>query len=210
MNIKKLLTIVGVLAILVAALPAGAAFAQGPSGQNPPLGLGRGNWGGPDNSLVAVAAKVLGMEQTALVAELNTGKTIADVAQAKGVALDKIVDRVRAAASRLADSGCEGWQDHAGASRSVHRDDEGQPHRQVERTIHTARQWQRHGHGLRRCEWRWRLRCGWTDTAERSRSAWSGHARRARPGPGHGTRDSVKPLPHTGEGRGNAVYKNDE
>ena len=91
MNIKKLLTIVGVLAILVAALPAGAAFAQGPSGQNPPLGLGRGNWGGPDNSLVAVAAKVLGMEQTALVAELNTGKTIAAVAQAKGIALDKIV-----------------------------------------------------------------------------------------------------------------------
>ena len=91
MNIKKLLTIVGVLAILVAALPAGAAFAQGPSGDQPPLGLGRGNWGGPDNSLVAVAAKVLGMEQTALAAELNTGKTIADVAAAKGVALDKIV-----------------------------------------------------------------------------------------------------------------------
>src|SRR5512139_3957592 len=91
MNSKKLLTIVGVLAILVAALPAGAAFAQGPTGQNPPLGLGRGNWGGPDNSLVAVAAEVLGMEQTALVAELNTGKTIAQVAKAKGVALDKIV-----------------------------------------------------------------------------------------------------------------------
>jgi hypothetical protein len=91
MKIKKLLTMVGVLAILVAALPAGAAFAQGPSGQNPPLGLGRGNWGGPDNSLVAVAARVLDMEQTALVAELNTGKTIAAVAQAKGVALDLIV-----------------------------------------------------------------------------------------------------------------------
>ncbi len=91
MNIKKLLTIVGVLAILVATLPAGAAFAQGPSGDHPPLGLGRGNWGGPDNSLVAVTAKVLGMEQTALVAELNTGSTIAQVAQTKGVALDKIV-----------------------------------------------------------------------------------------------------------------------
>jgi hypothetical protein len=59
MNIKKLLTIVGVLAILVAALPAGAAFAQGPSDQNPPLELGRGNWGGPDNSLVAVAGRRL-------------------------------------------------------------------------------------------------------------------------------------------------------
>jgi hypothetical protein len=91
MNIKKLLTIVGVLAILVAALPAGAAFAQGPSDDHSPLGLGRGNWGGPDNSLVAAAARVLGMEQTALVAELNAGKTIADVAKAKGVALDKIV-----------------------------------------------------------------------------------------------------------------------
>ena len=91
MNSRKLLTIVGVLAILIAALPAGAAFAQGPSGDHQPLGLGRGNWGGPDNSLVAVAARVLGMEQTALVAELNTGQTIADVAQAKGVALDKIV-----------------------------------------------------------------------------------------------------------------------
>ena len=34
MNMKKLLTIVGVLAILVAALPAGAAFAQGPSARN--------------------------------------------------------------------------------------------------------------------------------------------------------------------------------
>ena len=91
MNIKKLLTIVGVLAILVAALPAGTAFAQGPSGQNPPLGLGRGNWGGPDNSLAAVAAKALGIEQSALVAELNTGKTIADVAKTKGVTLDKVV-----------------------------------------------------------------------------------------------------------------------
>jgi len=91
MNIKRLLNIVGVLAILVAVLPAGAAFAQGPSGDHPPLGLGRGNWGGPDNSLVAVAAEVLGMEQAALVAELNTGKTIAQVAQTKGVALDKIV-----------------------------------------------------------------------------------------------------------------------
>jgi hypothetical protein len=91
MNSKKLLTIVGVLAILVAALPAGAAFAQGPSGDQPPLGLGRGNWGGPDNSLVAVAARVLGMDQTALVAELNAGQTIADVAQVKGVALDQIV-----------------------------------------------------------------------------------------------------------------------
>jgi hypothetical protein len=62
-----------------------------PVGWGIEMGLGGGNWGGPDNSLAAAAANVLGMDHTALVAELNTGKTIADVAKAKGVALDKIV-----------------------------------------------------------------------------------------------------------------------
>ncbi len=92
MNIKKLLSIVGIAAILVAALPVGSAFAQGPSGITPPTGGGgRGNWGGPQNSLVAVAAKTIGLDQATLVAELNTGKTIANVAAAHGVALDEIV-----------------------------------------------------------------------------------------------------------------------
>ena len=58
----------------------------------PPMGGGRGNWGGPQNSLVAVAAKTIGIDQTALVAELNTGKAIATVAVAHGVAVSKIVD----------------------------------------------------------------------------------------------------------------------
>ncbi len=53
---------------------------------------GRGSWGGPQNSLVAVAAKVLGLSQTDLVAALNGGKTIADVAKDKGIATDKIVE----------------------------------------------------------------------------------------------------------------------
>lgn len=93
MNIKKLLSIVGIAAILVAALPVSSAFAQGPIGTTSPIGGGgRGNWGGPQNSLVAVAAKTIGIDQTALVAELNTGKTIAAVATAHGIALDKIVD----------------------------------------------------------------------------------------------------------------------
>ncbi len=92
MNIKKLLTIVGVIAILAAAVPIGSAFAQGPAGTLPPMAGGRGNWGGPQNSLVAVAAKTIGLEQTALVAELNTGKSIAAVAAAHNVALSKIVD----------------------------------------------------------------------------------------------------------------------
>jgi hypothetical protein len=93
MNIKKLLTLVGIVAILVAALPVGSAFAQGPTGVTSQMGSGgRGNWGGPQNSLVAVAAKTIGIDQTALVAELNTGKTIANVATAHGVALSKIID----------------------------------------------------------------------------------------------------------------------
>ncbi len=49
-----------------------------------------GRMGGPESSLVAVAAKEFGLEQTALVAELNTGKTIADVAATKGVSTGKI------------------------------------------------------------------------------------------------------------------------
>ena len=95
MKIGTLATVVAVVALL--SLGAVSAFAQGPTPGTPPaygraLGLGMGGFGGPQNSMVAVAAKVLGMDQTALVAELNAGKTIADVAKAKGVALDKIVN----------------------------------------------------------------------------------------------------------------------
>lgn len=94
MNSKKLLVILGIVAILVAAVPMGSVFAQGPNGVTPPMvGGGRGNWGGPQNSLVAVAAKTIGLDQAALlVAELNTGQTIANVAVAHGVAVSKIVD----------------------------------------------------------------------------------------------------------------------
>jgi hypothetical protein len=48
--------------------------------------------GGPANSLVAVAARTLNISQADLVTALNTGKTVADVAKDKDVALDKIVD----------------------------------------------------------------------------------------------------------------------
>ncbi len=57
------------------------------------MGLGlQGRLGGPSNSLVAIAAQTLNMSQTDLVAALNGGKTIASVAQEKGVALDQIVE----------------------------------------------------------------------------------------------------------------------
>jgi hypothetical protein len=80
---------------------ASGVSAQGP-GQGPqPMG-GRGHgFGGPQNSLVAVAAQVLGMDQPTLVATLNTGKTIADVAKEKGIATDKIVDAFLAARAEM-------------------------------------------------------------------------------------------------------------
>ena len=97
LKIGTLATVAAVVALL--SLGAVVAFAQGPTTGTPPaygraLGMGPGfggRFGGPQNSLVAVAAKTLGMDQTALVAELNAGKTIADVAKAKNVATDKIV-----------------------------------------------------------------------------------------------------------------------
>lgn len=77
-----------------------STFAKGPGPQGTLSASGQGyglnamqdhKWGGPQNSLVAVAANVLGMKQADLVAQLNN-KTIADVAKEKGVATSKIVD----------------------------------------------------------------------------------------------------------------------
>ncbi len=86
-------TLVAVVALM--ALGAGAAFAQGPTTTPPLAGLGL-HLGGPQNSLVTIAAQTLGMERTALVTELNSGKTIADVAKAKNVPVSKIVDAMAA------------------------------------------------------------------------------------------------------------------
>jgi hypothetical protein len=88
------------LAIVAVLLLGASAFAKGPAQratapgytQNYTMGyMGGRNWGGPENSLIAVTAKVLGMNQADLVADLN-GKTIADVAKEKGVSTQKIVD----------------------------------------------------------------------------------------------------------------------
>jgi hypothetical protein len=68
--------------------------AGGPQGGRPG-GMMGGR--GSQNSLVTVAADVLGMQQADLVSSLQSGKTIADVAKEKGVTLDKIVDAFVAA-----------------------------------------------------------------------------------------------------------------
>ena len=107
----KIGTLAAALAVFALMAFGAAAFAQGPNPQNTPpatgpvygqgYGMGSGmmgggmmggRMGGQQNSLVAVAAKVLGLDQTALVTTLNSGKTIADVAKDKGVSTDKIVD----------------------------------------------------------------------------------------------------------------------
>ncbi len=97
----KIGTLAAALAVIGLLAFGTAAFAQGPTPSDTPqpgygygmgFGMGRmGGIGGPQNSLVAVAGKVLNMSQTDLVAALNNGKTIADVAKEKGISTDKIV-----------------------------------------------------------------------------------------------------------------------
>ncbi|MBK9715032.1 MAG: hypothetical protein IPO81_27665 [Kouleothrix sp.] len=105
------ITLAGVaLALAVAIVVAPAALAQGPgggygagAGTGPGGGAGYGRgMGGPQSSLVAVAAQQLNMPQVDLVAELQSGKTIAQVAADKHVALDTIVNAfVATRAARL-------------------------------------------------------------------------------------------------------------
>ena len=68
-------------------------YGNGSGGVGTGYGLAtHGAWGGPDSSLTAVAADVIGIEQADLVAELNAGATLADVAAENGVAVQDIVD----------------------------------------------------------------------------------------------------------------------
>lgn len=71
--------------------PNGPSQAQGRMGEG--RGMGQGNrMGGQEQSLVGVAAQQLGMEQADLLAQLQGGKTIAQVAESKDVATDTIVN----------------------------------------------------------------------------------------------------------------------
>jgi hypothetical protein len=126
---KKWVLLAVVVLIAVLAL-APAAFAQGPF-NNDGAGFSRGSmmrtgfggdnwqqmgraaapafsmgprWGGSTGSLVTVAAEQLGMTPAELTAELQAGKTIAQVAAEKDVALDTIVEAfVAARAEQLAE-----------------------------------------------------------------------------------------------------------
>ena len=112
-----LVAVVVVLLVAVAAL-ASVALAQGPTEEygsgyrmGPGNALGRASfgmgprWGGSENSPIAVIAEKLGMTTEELIAELQAGKTVAQVAEERGVALDTIVDALVALhAERLAEA----------------------------------------------------------------------------------------------------------
>jgi len=82
---------------------------------------GRGHgMGGSGNSLISVAAEQLGMTTEELVTELEAGKTIADVAQAKGVETKTIVDAYVALRSeKLAEMVADGRINQAEADEKL-------------------------------------------------------------------------------------------
>ncbi|MBC7222882.1 MAG: hypothetical protein H5T59_01160 [Anaerolineae bacterium] len=104
----KVFGIVALVALLVAAFGVTTAFAWGPragaSGPAAGPALGPMGWGGRGGGfgprgfggtpLIGVVAEELDMSVTDLVAELEAGKTLAEVAQEKGVALDTLVEAV--------------------------------------------------------------------------------------------------------------------
>ena len=111
----RMMILMGALLFALATLAFGASTAaaagRGPgvgNGTAPATGYGPGahgqGWGGADASLVAVAAEQLGMTQTDLVAALQGGQTIGQVADAHNVARTAIVDAFLAPrAAALAD-----------------------------------------------------------------------------------------------------------
>lgn len=103
----KIVGILALAALLVAAFGATTALAWGPrggaAGPSATPAMGPMGWGGRgfgpgrgfgDASVVNVVAEELDMSVADLVAELQAGKTIAQVAEAKGVALDTLVEAV--------------------------------------------------------------------------------------------------------------------
>jgi hypothetical protein len=83
MNSKWLKPGIVVLVVAVLAVGAIATYAQGGPG---------GHMGGQGHSLLAVAAEVIGIDEIELVAALESGQTIAEVAEANDVAVADIVD----------------------------------------------------------------------------------------------------------------------
>lgn len=98
MKTRNWFVLAGVIIAVVAVLAlVPATFAQGPQDGTGQFGPGYGMMGGrmsgnglglgiggPEESLVAVAAEQVGLERTELIAELQSGKTLAEVITAHG------------------------------------------------------------------------------------------------------------------------------
>ena len=109
MTVKRLLAVVGVLALVTAVglLVVVPAFAQTgtppaqatpatPQGKLGGRGFGFGFMGG-STALFDAEAKALNLTPTQLFEQLHSGKTLSEIAQAQGVDLQKVQDAVKAA-----------------------------------------------------------------------------------------------------------------
>ena len=91
----------------IAGIVDGTFTGGGPGGMGDMVGMGgHGGRGGPGRGEgLTAAAKVLGMTEDALRTELQAGKSLADVAKAKGVDKQKVIDALVAdAKTRLAEA----------------------------------------------------------------------------------------------------------
>lgn len=95
---RRVVVMAGLLVVMGLLVGATTAFAAGPrTSQSAGYAAGAGGYAG--QGLISVAADELGLTTTELVAELGTGKTVAQVASDLGVDVDAIVEAFKA--SRL-------------------------------------------------------------------------------------------------------------
>jgi hypothetical protein len=113
-RIAVLAATVSVVAVMGSVM-AGAAFAQGPAPDQAPLGLGRvdgagmgfGAAGGPawaGQACLDAASKVTGLSEAEIQAQRVEGKSLAQIAQAKGITEDKLMSELLAAKKAVLDN----------------------------------------------------------------------------------------------------------
>ena len=70
--------------------PGGKAVKVGPGGPGGPGGFGGGHFGNPE-----VVSTILGITQDELRTELESGKSIVDIATAKGISEDDLISKIK-------------------------------------------------------------------------------------------------------------------